>query len=301
MGIINEAHQFDKNAIEIDMDAPHSEIKSIVNLIRELVKLVKISIEVKYPWNEQKMKLMLDNIVQLFSYQTEQIEGVICLAETNLYYYPSAFVISRTVIETNILLEWLLDPEEESERILRYIRYLKSQLDNYSPTYVNCISNSTIPTPDKDKLLEIKDKVDKDIHEMTLAAIDYGISPENISDLKKLPPFTTDVLKEISPNERQNSLRLAYYVFSKFTHSMRHSIYRYHDPNFSSYVPVPDWKYPLCICYESIIVITQKFLERFNDKPEQLDINLRLIRLMSRIKVQLEKKMDKVFSLSGSD
>jgi len=301
MGTINQAQQWGKNKIEFPMYAPPSEIESIVKLIRELIYVVRNFLEIGYPSSHPRMKLMVDDIVQLVGYQIEQIEGIICLAETNLYHYPSAFVICRTVIEINVVLEWLLNPEEESERILRYIRYLKSQLDNYSPTYVNCISNSTIPTPDKDKLLEIKDKVDKDIHEMTLAAIDYGISPENISDLKKFPHFTTDVLKEISPNERQNSLRLAYYVFSKFTHSMRHSIYRYHDPNFSSYVPVPDWKYPLCICYESIIVITQKFLERFNDKPEQLDINLRLIRLMSRIKVQLEKKMDKVFSLSGSD
>ena len=301
METTNQDQQWGENKIKFPMYAPPSEIESIVKLIRELIYVVRNFLKIEYPSSHTRMRLMIDDILQLVGYQIEQIEGVICLAETNLFHYPSAFVISRTVIEINVVLEWLLNPEEESERILRYIRYLNSQLSNYNEIYVGCISNSTIPSPDKNKLLEKKNKIDKDIHEMTQAAIDYGIPPEGISDLKKLPNFTNEMLKVISPNERQNSFKLAYYVFSKFTHGMRQSIYRYHDPNFSSYVPVSDWKYPLYICYEPIIVITQKILERFNDKPEQFDFNLRLIKLMSRIKVQLEKKMDKVFSLSGSD
>ncbi len=301
METINKDQQFDKNEIEFPMYTPPSEIKGIVILIRELICVARNFLEIEYPSSHPRMKLMVDDILALAGYQIEQIEGVICLAETNLFHYPSAFVISRTVIEINVVLEWLLNPEEESERILRYIRYLKSQLDSYNEIYVDCISNSTIPSPDKDKQLGIKNKIDKDIYEMTQTAIDYGIPSKSISDLKKLPKFTNEMLKVISPNERQNSFKLAYYVFSKFTHGMRQSIYRYHDPNFSSYVPVSDGKYPLYICYEPIIAITQKFLERFNDKPEQFDFNLRLITLMSRIKVQLEKKMDKVFSASDSD
>ena len=247
MGTINQAQQWGENKIEFPMYAPPSEIKSIVKLIWELIYVVKNFLEIEYPSSHPRMKLMVDDILQLAGYQIEQMEGVICLAETNLFHYPSAYVISRTVIEINVVLEWLLHPEEERERILRYIRYLNSQLSGYNEIYVDCISNSTIPSPDKDKLHGVKNKIDKDIHEMTQAAIDYGIPPESISDLKSLPNFTNNMLKEISPNERQNSLRLAYYVFSKFTHGMRQSIYRYHDPNFSSYVPVPDWKYPLYI------------------------------------------------------
>ena len=296
MGIINEAHQFDKNAIEIDMDAPHSEIKSIVNLIRELVKLVKISIEVKYPWNEQKMKLMLDNIVQLFGYQTEQIEGIICLAETNLCYYPSAFVISRTVIEINILLEWLLDPEEENKRILRYIHYLKKQLAHID-IYKGCISESTLPIQDKNRCLEKENKINSHIREMTQVAEQYDVSPESINDLtiRNFPSIMNKMVKEISPNERQNRLKLAYYSYSKFTHGMLPSIDRYNNPNFLSYVPVSEWHYPLLICYESIIAFTQKLSKRFTVKSEEFDINL------EPILVELVEKMNKTFSPSSKD
>jgi hypothetical protein len=290
MGLINETHQFDKNAIEIDMDAPHSEIKSIVNLIRELVKLVRISIKVKHPWNEQKMKLMLDNIVQLFGYQTEQIEGIICLAETNLYYYPSAFVICRTVIEINILLEWLLDPEEESKRILRYIHYLKVQLAHIK-IYNDFRLESTLPMPDKEN------EINNHIREMTQVAEQYGVSPESVNDLKprNFPSIMENMVKDISPDERQNRLKLAYYSYSKFTHAMLPSINRYNNPNFLSYVPVLEWHCPLFICYESIIAITQKLSKRFTVKSEEFDINL------EPILVELVEKMNKTFSPSSKD
>jgi hypothetical protein len=46
-------------------------------------------------------------MVSLVGYQIEQIEGVLCIAENNLYLYPSTFMISRTVLEINILIEWM--------------------------------------------------------------------------------------------------------------------------------------------------------------------------------------------------
>lgn len=287
MGIINEAHQFDKNAIEIDMDDLHSEIKSIVKLIRELINLVRDSIKVEFPWNEQQMNSMLDNIVQLFGYQIEQIEGVICLADTNLYYYPSAFVISRTVIEINILLEWLLHPEEEGERILRYILYLKAQLDHIE-TYEECISKSTLSIPPREK----RDKINNRLEEMTQVSKQYGVSPESIDNLmkKKLPSIMKNMVNEISPDKRQNSLKLAYYSYSKFTHGMLPSINKYNNL-------VLQWHYPLLICYESIIAIIHKLSKRFKllVKSEEFDINL------EPILVELVEKMNKTFSPSSKD
>lgn len=311
MGTINEVQQLYKNEIEISMYAPSPEIKTIVYLIRELINLVTISIEPKNPWNEARMNVMLGEIVQLVGYQIEQIEGIICLADTNLYHYTSAYVISRTVLEINVVIEWLLNPEDNSEIVLRYIRYLKAQLINID-TYNNYIkSNSILPKPVKDELSRDIDKIIKDIREMTQAAINSGISSakisdvlrkttqaaidpsissdEVLSDIQRFPSFK-DMLEEISPEERQNRLKITYYAFSKFTHSMRHSINRYHKPNFPSYEPVPDWEYPLNICYESIIASTRKLLKRFQtDDLEQFDINLKTI-----LK-ELEKKMNKAF------
>lgn len=268
---------------------PPSEIKIIVNLIRKLIDLVYNSIEPKYPWNEPRMKSMLDEIVHLVAYQIEQIEGVLCLAETNLYHYPSAFVISRTVLEINVVLEWLLNPEEESERVLRYISYLKGQLCKMN-VYEEYISTSSLPQEIKNELLGNKDKVNKDIDEMTQAAKNHGISSEKISKVNGLPNIN-DMLKEISPEERKPRLKIAYYILSKFSHGMRQSVYRYFDQNIDieNYEPVSDWQYPLYICYESIIASTQKLLRRFEDNPEKFNINLKPIEEM------FNNEMNKVF------
>lgn len=87
------------------------EIKTIVDLIRKLLLVISLHHDIKYPYESRRMNMMLFEIVSLVSYQIEQIEGVLCIAEKNLYLYPSAFVISRTVLEINILIEWMLNPE----------------------------------------------------------------------------------------------------------------------------------------------------------------------------------------------
>ena len=247
MGIINEAHQFDKNTSEIDMDAPHSGIKTIVDLIRELLDLVIDSLDLdsvinqKHSW-KIRMHVMLSEIYTLVAYQIEQIEAVICLAETNLVHYPSAYVISRVVIETNLIIEWLLRHEKYSDIVLRYISYLDAQFiqESIRNSYIEW--SPTLSQSDKTDLIkqEREDMID-DIRAMAQAAIDSGILSEKISAIpeadinsgissngQEKTPFSglTDkfpsyrdlriMIKEISPEQREKELAINYYSCSKF-------------------------------------------------------------------------------------
>ena len=80
-------------SIEEFLYPPSLEIKTIVDLIRNLLHMVGNSHHIKYSYDNPRMNMMLFEIVSLVSYQIEQIEGVLCIAENNLYLYPSAFVI----------------------------------------------------------------------------------------------------------------------------------------------------------------------------------------------------------------
>ena len=109
------------HSVEFSLYPPSTEIKTIVHLLRKSLNLLN-DLQYIYPWDDRRMNKMLSEIADLVRYQGEQIEGILCIASSNLYLYPSAFVISRTVLETNILIDYLLEPEDESELIIRYIQ-----------------------------------------------------------------------------------------------------------------------------------------------------------------------------------
>jgi hypothetical protein len=275
---------------------PPLEIKKIVKLIRESINLISDSLELTNPWSDQRMKQMLVEFVYLVTYQIEQIEGILCIAESNLYLYPSAFVICRTVLETNILIEWLLQPEEESERIIRYIRYLNSQLD-YIDNHTNDIFNSDFPISQRKETHNNKDAIIKDIDDMKAAAINYGIREEDIPPVglktSKIPVMTGDngMISQIS--DRQIDLRIAYYTLSKFSHGMRQSIYRYLDPNFEQKDPLHNWHYPLAI-FTYIVPSIDRLIERFADnRKNQLTSNL--ISNLAPILSEFNMLMEEVF------
>lgn len=250
-------------SIEESLYAPSLGIKTIVDLIRKLLQLVSNSHHIKYSYDNQRMNMMLFEIVSLVSYQIEQIEGVLCIAETNLYLYPSAFVISRTILEISILIEWMLNPEEEGERIIYYIRYLKTQLHkiNY---YEEWILDSDIPELDKDEIIANKQNIERDIDKMISAAKDYQVPLASLSNIKDMPSLSV-MIKENYQDKKQSEIKTNYYVLSKFAHGMRQSIYRYHDPNFENHDPMSDWNCPLYICYSSIIASSQILIHRFSN------------------------------------
>lgn len=328
MGIINEAHQFDKNTSEIDMDAPHSGIETIVDLIRELLDLVKDSLDMasvidqKHSWGK-RMKVMLSEIYTLVAYQIEQIEAVICLAETNLVHYPSAYVISRVVIETNLIIEWLLRDKEYSEIVLRYIRYLDAQFlkERILIDYIEW--SPILSESDKIDLKQERMDIIDDIRAMAQAAIDSGILSDKISaiaeadfnsgissDRQAKSPFSRQLIdefpiptklieeiKEIATEQREKELAINYYNLSKFVHSMRHAIRRCHTPWGLESINYPElkWNYPLDICIESIIASTQKLLQRFqSDDLEQFNINSKTI------SEKLQKEMNKLESMRAA-
>ena len=324
MGIINEPHQFDNNTSEIDMNAPHSGIKTIVDLIRELLDLVIDSLDLdsvinqKHSW-KIRMHVMLSEIYTLVAYQKEQIEAVICLAETNLVHYPSAYVISRVVIETNLIIEWLLLDKEYSEIVLRYINYLNAQfyLTKTRNDYIDW--SPTLSESDRTDLRQEREDIIDDIRAMAQAAIDSGVLSEKISAIAEADinsdissnrqaehPFSTlidefpspkKMIKEIATEPREKKLAINYYNSSKFVHSMRHAIIRYYTPwgLESMNNPEPKWNYPLEICIESIIASTQKLLQRFqSDDLEQFNINSKTIL------EKLQKEMNKLESMRAA-
>ena len=241
-----------KEDIEYPLYPPPLEIQKIVKLLRKSINLIS-DLKFTNPWSDPRMNQMVQEFVWLVRYQIEQIEGILCIAESNLYLYPSAFVICRTVLETNILIEWLLQPEEETERVIRYIRYLNSQLDNIDNHTNNIELNSHFPISKKEEIRNNKHRILADINEMKAAAIKYGISEEHIpskgSKNYKLPRITGDdsMINQVRNLDRQINLKIAYYTLSKFSHGMRQSIYRYFNPNFERQNPVDNWHYPLVI------------------------------------------------------
>lgn len=274
-------------SIEESLYPPSLGIKTIVDLIRNLLHIVGNSHHIKYPYDNPRMNMMLFEIVSLVSYQIEQIEGVLCIAENNLYLYPSAFIISRTVLEINILIEWMLNPEKESEIIIRYIRYLKTQLYKIND-YEEWILNSDMPELDKNEITANKQNIERDIDKMILAAKDYKITLDSPSNVKNIPDLSV-MIKENYQNGKQAEIRTAYYVLSKFSHGMRQSIYRYHEPNFENYDSVPDWNYPLYICYSSIVASSQILTHRFSDGLDRFNSEL------APILSEISNVMSKVF------
>jgi hypothetical protein len=177
------------------------------------------------------------------------------------------FVISRTVLETNILIEYLLQPEDESERIIRYIQYLNSQFCNRKKFDEN-ILNSELPQPQKEELIKNKDDITNDINSMKESAISYGISSKIISKVGNLPSMAI-MMDELSPLQKQTNFKITYYTLSKFSHGMRQSIYRYFQPDFEDEDPVSNWYYPLYNC-QYILLSAEKLISRFaDDRLEQ--------------------------------
>ncbi len=253
------------HSVEFSLYPPSPEIKTIVHLLRKSLNLLNDLLNDLHrinPWDDRRMNRMLSEIVYLVCYQREQIEGVLCIASSNLYLYPSAFVISRTVLETNILIEYLLQPEDESERIIRYIKYLNSQFCNRG-TFDENILNSGLSQLEKDKSIKEKDDITNDISDMKESAIKYGISSERISKVKKTLSVAS-MMDDISPPQKQNKFKIAYYMLSKYSHSMRQSIRRYSQPNFENEDPVYYWHYPLQSC-QYILLSAEKLISRFAD------------------------------------
>lgn len=249
------------HSVEFSLYPPSLEIKTIVYLLRKSLDLLN-DLQCIYPWDNRRMNKMLYEVVSLVRYQGEQIEGILCIASSNLYLYPSAFVISRTVLETNILIEYLLQPEDESERIIRYIQYLNSQFCNRGKFDEN-ILNSELSQLEKDKSIKEKDDITNDISDMKESAIKYGISSERISKVKKIPSVTS-MMDDISPPQKQIKFKIAYYTLSKYSHGMRQSILRYSQPNFENEDPVYYWYYPLQSC-QYILLSAEKLISRFAD------------------------------------
>ena len=272
-------------SVEFSLYPPSPEIKAIVHLLRKLLNCIDY-LPYIYPWDDQRMNVMLTDLVFLVRYQKEQIEGVLCIAESNLYLYPSAFVISRTVLETNILIDYLLEPEDESESIIRYIQYLNSQLD-YRKKFDETMSNSDFPQSIKDKSIRNKDSIDNDINNMKESAIHHGISPEKISS-KSLPTISK-MMDGISPPKRQTNSKIAYYELSKFSHAMRQSIYRYFQTDFEGENPISHWYYPLYNC-QHILSSVERLISRFAD--DKLD---QFLKDLPPILSELDATMNAVF------
>jgi hypothetical protein len=255
----------ESHSVEFSLYPPSTEVKTIVHLLRKSLNLLNDLLNDLHrinPWDDRRMNTMLSEIVYLVRYQREQIEGVLCIASSDLYLYPSAFVISRTVLETNILIEYLLQSEDESERIIRYIKYLNSQFRGRG-TFDENIFNSELPQLRKDKLVKNKDDIMNDINSMKESAISHGISSEIISRVGKLPD-TASMMDDISPPQKQIKFRIAYYKLSKYSHGMRGSILRYSQPNFENEDPVYYWHYPLQSC-QYILLSAEKLISRFAD------------------------------------
>ena len=181
----------------------------------------------------------------------------------------------------------MLNPEEEFKRIIRYIRYLKTQLYKINH-YEEWMLASDITKLDKNEITANKQHIERDIDEMTLAAKDYKISLDLLSNIKNIPDLQ-DMIKENHQDEKQAEIKMAYYVLSKFSHGMRQSIYRYHDPNFESHDPISDWNYPLYISYSSIIASSQILIHRFSNGLDKFNSEI------APILLEISNVMSKVF------
>jgi hypothetical protein len=64
------------------------------------------------------------------------IEGVLCLANTNLLLLPPALVISRSIFELFVKLSWLMKPDSYTERENRLIAILDKDIAEKT-SYIN--------------------------------------------------------------------------------------------------------------------------------------------------------------------
>lgn len=95
----------------------------------------------------------------------------------------------------------MLNPEEEFKGIIRYIRYLKMQLYKINH-YEEWMLASDITELDKKEITANKQHIERDIDEMTLAAKDYKISLDLLSNIKNIPDLQ-DMTKENHQDENK--------------------------------------------------------------------------------------------------
>jgi hypothetical protein len=184
-------------------------------------------------------------IVEYIKLLIKNIEGVLCLANTNLLLLPPALIISRSIFELSVKLLWLMKPDSYIQRENRLITILTKDIAEKN-TYIDelrklKVNQSDIDTIEADKQLienirdEIKNRLSNEYKEVKL---------------KKFSDLLTELeLKKLYP---------LYKLLCSSVHGQYSSIctLSYHEDKY--------WHTPLRLCWANFADCISRFSQIFN-------------------------------------
>jgi hypothetical protein len=176
----------------------------------------------------------------------KNIEGVLCLANTNPLLLPPALIISRSIFELSVKLLWLMEPNNYIERENRLIAMLDKDIEERK-TYIREIINLKDNQSNIDSV-----KSDKQVIENIRDEIKNRLSNEYKK--VKLKENFNHLLKELGL-EKHYPL---YKVLCSSVHAQHSSTWTL------SYFEDKYWSTPLQVCWATFAVCIPRFSQIFN-------------------------------------
>lgn len=181
----------------------------------------------------------------------KNIEGVLCLANTNLLFLPTALIISRSIFELSVKFLWLMEPDNFIERENRLISILDKDIEERK-TYIRAISNLKVNQSDIDTI-----KSDKQVIENIRDEIKNRLSNE-YKEVKIKGKFN-HLLKELGL-EKHYPL---YKVLCNSVHAQHSSTWTL------SYFEDKYWSTPLQVCWANFADCLFKFCQIFDYESDR--------------------------------
>lgn len=242
---LEEAEYWVNHGLAEDFFQSSKEMKIVLKEIQGLLDRLGECLDDARGWQQYESDITAENLLRILRRESE---GILCLANQDIYLLTPALVIARSVIETFGNLLWLIQPENGEEREARLLASL-TQERQATVTYMNELQGKEdISWIEND--LVLLDKYYDDISKKT--KIDYSniIKPSKFNQL----------LKEIN----KKNLYFQYRKLSQSTHSTHAATWM-----CKRDIGVKDWHTPLFICYYTLSRSGRKFLERFGGDPNK--------------------------------
>ena len=175
----------------------------------------------------------------------KNIEGVLCLANTNSLLLPTALIISRSIFELSVKLLWLMKPDSYTERENRLITILDKDITEKN-AYINELIKLEVNQSDIDTI-----KNDKQVAENIRDQVKNRLSNKYIQVKRAsfLDLLTELELKKLYP---------LYKLLCSSVHAQHSSI------STLSYFEDKDWHTPLQLCWANFADCISRFSQIFN-------------------------------------
>jgi len=174
------------------------------------------------------------------------VEGVLCLANTNILLLPPALVISRSIFELWINLIWLMEPDDSIERENRLLSILKKDKDERGK-YIRNLSVLDVNQSDIDILENDKQEIQKYYDEIKNRLSSRYIQVEYESKFEHL-----------CKNLKLEKHYPLYRILSNSVHARHSSTWTLmHDE-------AKDWNTPLSVCWVAFGECSSRFSHIFN-------------------------------------